>query len=287
MSQEYNSTSKKRRARHNRNRPMLVTTEQNEQLAPTTDDLGEDTGPLAGSISETVETSEATEVPVAESKGSRTASAIRRLPSFFSSVGKREQEEAPKKDVDVVQARLARATRGKAATSTSKASKDTDQEETKTETKATAPAPSRTSAARPSTPPSPFKMRYVLGMVIYLFGAQFLLPAEKLLMESIHAEVLLTSFPLFGSRADIYTSFILNIATLIGLLWLLVKFDYLPSSLGKMSGAAQSGTGSRASQNTGDGPRRTPPPTIKPGVPGESDDLYRSYRSNQRREKKR
>ncbi|MBV9230156.1 MAG: hypothetical protein JOZ18_12650, partial [Chloroflexi bacterium] len=76
MSQEYNDTPRKSRraARAQRNRPMLVTTqevdsEQSEQAAPSTDDL-------------VVEQPQPAEEAVPAPKPRR------RLPGFFSTVGK-------------------------------------------------------------------------------------------------------------------------------------------------------------------------------------------------------
>lgn len=287
MSQEYDSTSgaRKRRVRGSRNRPILVTGNESE-VSATTDatEVPADPEPLPEAVSET---------PEAPRTERRSISAIRRLPGFLSNVGKSEQDEAPRKEVDVVQARLARARRGKSLTTSSSASSSAasskEQESPKEEAKAAPKAASTTSSKPAATrsPNSAFKMRYIIGMVIYLFGAQLLLPAEKVLMVNIHADYNLASFSLFGSPAQIDTSFILNIVTLIVLLYALVKLDFLPGSFRAMTGASSSSSGSKTSQNAGDGARRTPPPAIKPGVQGENDDLYREYRVNQRREKKR
>src|SRR5581483_11005738 len=109
--------------------------------------------PIEETPSQEVATEPAPE-PAQPSKG-------RRLPNFFSTVGKSEKEES-KKETDVVQARLARATKGKASTATGKTAAVTSEEKedsAKGGEKVTA-----TSAARPARPNQGFKTRYILGI---------------------------------------------------------------------------------------------------------------------------
>jgi hypothetical protein len=267
MSQEYNDTPKKSRraARSQRNRPVLVTTQDtdsdhSEQAVPSTGNLVVDPPPLA----------EAAPAPKAR----------RRLPGFFSTIGKSEQSE---KEVDVAQARLTRATRGK-ATSTATASKTAPAEETQT----TRPIAGKASSA-PQRPASAFKTRYIIGMGLYLLCANFIGVFETQFLRSINADTLLTQFNLFGGQVIIRTSTLLFLATLIIILVLLARFDLIPRNLGAMSGTTPSKSGqssSRSSSDSGEGVRNTPPP-MRQGVKGADDKLYQSYRANQRREKKR
>ncbi|MBV9230954.1 MAG: hypothetical protein JOZ18_16710 [Chloroflexi bacterium] len=268
MSQEYNDTSRKSRraARAQRNRPMLVTTqevdsEQSEQSAPSTDDL-------------------VVEQPQAAEEAAPAPKTRRRLPGFFSTVGK--SEEQGEKEVDVAQARLARATRGKV---TSKAASQTTPAE---ETKPTRPAASKASST-PQRPASAFKTRYIIGMGIYLLSANFIGLYETQFLRSINADQVLSQFNLFGGTVIIRTSTLLFLATLIIILVLLARFDLIPRNLGAMSGAAPNRSGqssNRSSSDSGEGARNIPPP-MKQGVKGADDKLYQAYRANQRREKKK
>src|SRR5947209_13406292 len=88
------SSTHRRSARVPRNRPVLVTS--------TEDEGNEDSTPT---LEESLNEVEAQNPPTAPSK--------RRLANFFSTVGKSAQRQAPQ-EVDTTQARLARATRGQA-----------------------------------------------------------------------------------------------------------------------------------------------------------------------------
>jgi len=265
MSQEYNETPRrsKRTARSQRNRPTLITAqdtdsidhEQSTQTVPNTGDLVVESAALE---------EEAAPKP------------RRRLPGFFSTVGKSDRGE---KEVDVAQARLFRATRGKA---TSKA-------EPAAEAKTTSPTASKASST-PKRPASAFKTRYLIGMAVYLLSANLIGQYETQFLRSIHADTVLTQFDLFGGKVTIFLSTVLFLATLIIILVLLARFDLIPRNLGAMSGATQNKSGqsssSRSSSDGGEGVRNIPPP-MKQGVKGADDKLYQSYRANQRREKKR
>ncbi len=270
MSQDFNSNSNKSRrgTRSQRNRPLLVT--------PTTGEQAEQ--PVQETPS--VEPIALVEPPAAPK---------RRLAGFFSTVGKKEQE-AETKETDIAKARLARATRGKTSTSTAKtaAAKESPAE------KPTKPAASKTgsTSARPTPqrPPSLFKPRYIFGMVIYLIAANFLGAFERNGLISIGAERTLTKFNLFGLPITVTTSGLTFIATLIIILVVLAKLDFLPTSLSAATGQpARKGTAGQpksAANREMEGTRNIPPP-IKQGVQGSDDELYRAYRTNQRRDKKR
>src|SRR5947209_13512215 len=103
------SSTHRRSARGPRNRPVLVTsTEENEG----NEQVGEETTPT---LEESLTEVEAQNPPVASSK--------RRLANFFSTVGKSAQPQAPQ-ETDTAQARLARATRGKVSPARSSDSSD-------------------------------------------------------------------------------------------------------------------------------------------------------------------
>lgn len=263
MSQQYNNTTKKtkRATRTQRTRPVLVT-------------ANDEQGNLVEEQVPEVESAPVTTEPVA------SATPKRRLPAFFSTVGKRDTAEEAVPEKDIAQARLARATRGKAATQATKGSA-ASQDKPKETKPAAKPAASRT----PERPPSLFKTRYIIGMGIYLIAANFLGIYERDILRNMGAERTLSQFNLFGLPVVITTSTVLFLITLIVILVVLARFDLLPRSLG----AATNSTGStRSSTNRegGDGTRQIPP-TKRQGEPGEHDDLYQAYRSQQRREKKR
>ena len=269
MSLEDVGTSKKvrRTTRGQRNRPTLVTSNyeevSSETSAPNTGDLAID------SAEETMQ---------AESKPEPRP---RRLPNFFPTIGKSE-EDSKAKEAEVAQARLARATRGKAVQVDKKTS---TKEGTKTESKVARPAAASSKA--PAKPASPFKTRYIIGIALYLLTANFIGVLEKSLLQSAGMERLLTTFNLFGSSIQVTTSTLFFLATLILVLVILARLDLIPRSLGAMSGSSSpSAQSQKASQSTTEGSRQIPPP-VKQGVKGADDKLYQEYRNNQRREKKR
>ncbi|SRR5579884_3945859 len=268
MSQEYNSTLKRsRRARYQRNRPVLVTS-------------SDETTTEEQTIQESAPIEEIEETPAAEPE---PAPRGRRLPNFFSTVGKSEKADE-KKEADVVQARLARATRSKASTATGKTpavseeTKETQKPAAKTESKA---APAATTRTRPVQQQGAFKTRYILGIAIYLFAANFIGTGITLVLRQMHADVVLTQFELFGGKVIVSSSTLLFLALLIIILVLLARFDLIPRSLAP-SRPQQSG----ASKN-GEATPKQPPSPIRQGVKGEDDDLYQEYRLSQRRTKKR
>ncbi len=268
MSQEYSTTPSKkiRRTRSQRNRPVLVTDEENEKTAlPEVDTTEVEASPAVEAV--TVEA--VAETPKRQS----------RLPNFFSRVDKSEQEVAPKQE-DIVQARLARATRKQAGSNTAAVAK----EETATGDGKTTKVPAKATATQP---PKLFKSRHFLGFAIYLLGAEFLLPYEANALVKLGLNKTLFSFPLFGATATVSTSFLFNIITLILLLYVLVKMDLLPSSLTGGSAAQRNAKTAQSRNNQSEpGEKQTPPP-MRQGVQGADDDLYQEYRANQRRDKKR
>jgi hypothetical protein len=199
-----------------------------------------------------------------------------RLPNFFSTVGKSEKEDN-QKETEVVQARLARATKGKVSTATGKTPAVVEEE--KEAPKAVAKEASTTSnRARPQ---GAFKTRYILGIAIYLFAANFIGTGITLVLNQMHADVILTQFNLFGGKIIVKTSTVLFLALLIIILVLLARFDLIPRSLAPTR-PQQTGS-SKSSETT----NKQPPSPIRQGVKGEDDDLYQEYRLSQRRGKKR
>jgi len=270
------SSSNRRSARAGRNRPVLVTSTTNEENQQAS--LEETTPTLEESLSELQEQNP----PVAP-----TSPASRRLPNFFSTIGRRGQAEASS-ETDAAQARLARATRGKV--SPTKASSDTKSEQ-KPEVKKAA---STNKASTPARPASGFKTRYLIGMGLYLLGANFIGYLETSFFQSNHIDSVLARFNLFGALITVSTSTLAFLATLIILLVLLARFDLIPRNFAAMTGQSSStqanrrGTSSSSNKNqkTSENVRNLPP-TMKQGVKGADDDLYQEYRANQRREKKK
>lgn len=273
MSQPYSTTEtplskKQRRQRQQRNRPVLVSPAERESTpARNTDALTETTSPVVAAE------------PVATIEKATPVRRPSRLPGFFSKVARSEQEPTTS-EADVVQARLARAARTK--DSSQKIAASTASQDVAKVTKDV-----KDTKAAAQQPPKLFKSRHIIGMGIYLLAAEFLLPEEARFFTVYKLDKTLATFPLFGFNAVISTSIIANIASLLLMLYLLVKFDLLPSSLNSASRQAR-GTAART-RSTGQNnltPRQAPP-AVRPGVQGEHDDLYQAYRINQRREKKR
>jgi hypothetical protein len=207
---------------------------------------------------------------------SAKARLVPRLPSFFSKVEK-TVEESETSQAEVVKARLARAQK-----TTSKA----EPTPTPSETKETPGKPAR-GTSRPATTAKPnklFKTRHLIGMMLYLFGAEALLPLETSFFRQMKMEKTLAQFTLFNIPMIITTSVIANLATLVIFLLILVKLDLLPSSMtGRAAAAARAQKQQREQGATAERPQQQ---TVRQGVKGEHDDLYYAYRTNQRKEKK-
>ena len=267
--------SHRRRSRTDRKRPVLVTsstTIENEESGENGQNTENGYVEEVEEVGETRETADAM-VPVAPQKPAR------RLPGFFSTIGRKTEAEESQ-EVDVAQARLARATRKAGAGTASKEVATTGTQEPKQEAKK--PAAS-TRAATTTRPTSGFKTRYLIGMVIYLLGANFIGIFEASFLTANHLNIVLTTFNLFGGTIVISTSTLVFLLTLILLLILLAKFDLIPRSLSAMGGSPASQRGQSNNRNTNqEANTKTPPPVMKQGVKGEDDDLYDEYRANQR-----
>ncbi len=271
MSQEQGTlpSIKQRRTRNRRHRPSLVTETANGELVEAGDLADEQTATYTEPLSETVgETPEP--LPVVEPKRSS------RLPNFFSKVEKGEQEEMS--EADVVKARLTRATRTKAEVSSNKIEAKSNKSSSAKETAAPRSVPER---------PRLFKTKHFIGMFIYLIGAEFLLPAERAyLIQAGLEKTLIPTFKIFNLPISVTTSFLLNIATLIVFLFVLVKLDLLPMTFTASRVASQRAVSTRRrTQGSNEVVKRPPPPAIRQGVQGENDDLYRAYRQGQRKKK--
>ena len=267
MTQGTSNRSNKRSPRAGRYKPTLITTPENE--------TGDEQQETAQEVEEQTPAEETTTEVAAPAPA-------RRLPRFFSTVGKSEKEQGVSEET-VVQARLARATRGKTAKVEATGSKEQAVEK---ERKADVPARSApTRANAPARPPSPFKMKYIIGMVVYLLGAQLIGSLEVNLFNAYHINSTLASFNLFGLPIVIQTSTLVFLAILVLLLVLLARLDLIPRSFSALSGQPPQKRGSAASRQNNNDVARTPQPTIRQGVSGADDNLYQQYRSNQRRKK--
>lgn len=261
----------RRSTRGVRNRPELVTnttSENNEYVV-------EDATTIAEESSPEEQPSTPAAVPT-KSFGSR-------LPKFFSTVGRSEQTQEGQENV-AAKARLARATRGKVS---SPPAEVTNEEKSETRKPAARPA----TTARPGSSGSLFKTRYLIGIGIYLIGANFVGIFETSFFQSRGLDAVLTHFSLFGAQVVIRPSTLAYLATLVILLVLLARFDLIPRSFSAMSGQSAASrnarTGSSRSRSDTTEGARSAPPTLKQGVKGADDDLYQQYRSNQRRDRKK
>lgn len=256
----------KRNSRGGRKRPVLVTTNPNNEV--TQDQLAEEeTSPAAQPVEEVASTTTV--------KPPRT----RRLPNFFSSVARSEQEQAVSANPEA--ARIARATRSGASSASSRAAKESKATESGAITKtSTNNAPAPTTSARPRQAGG-FKTKYLFGMLLYLIAAEVVGGFERSLLAANHADKLLFQL---GS-IPVSTSTVLFLLTLLALLFILARLDLVPRSLGAMAGqpASQRRPG-QSQQNTSNNPGgvKNPPPTMKQGVKGADDDLYQEYREQQR-----
>lgn len=255
----------KRVHRANRHRPVLVTgsegTEATEQTAAS---------PAEASSSEALVASE-------EVSSTREPATPRRGPKFFSNVGK-TQVTLDQKEADPRVARLSRALRGKPASSSS------SEPAVKEQPKAVASAPSARAVPPRTRANSGFKMKYIWGMMIYLLVADFLGVYVTNFMTANHIDATLFTWgPIIGK-----TSTIIFLAILVIILIVMARFDLLPRSFGAMAGGtAARGTSSSGTKNAPTFSSRNPPPTMKQGIQGDNDDLYKEYRANQRYFQKR
>jgi hypothetical protein len=278
MSQDINTMTKRpRRTRVPRNRPVLVTDTTAVESEATTESETPSTSTLAATqtpITDNLAHDTERLTPDTANTPAKPAKRLPRLPNFFSSVVKGEQESTPSQE-EVVEARMARVHKN-AATQT----EQTETAKTKAETKpATKPATrAQAAAARPKL----FKPRHFLGLAAYLLAAQFILPGERTLSIYLGTEKVLFTIP--GMNVPVETSFLLNIATLILLLYALVALDFLPSGKKYALEQNQNQKGKAASTPGQQNPRQMPA-SVRPGQQGEDDDLYKNYRLNQRKKK--
>jgi len=266
-----------KRANRTKNRPVLVAS--TEQDATLSSEQGEATPETESAIAvETLPTASTT-------TEKRTTGSSRRLPAFFSTVGKKQQTETTTES-DIAQARIARATRGKTSAKAASTT-ETPTNEAKAVAKSDPKKATAAATAKPAPRPSLFKTRYIFGMVIYLLAANFVGAFETNAFVSGGIDRLLTTFNLFGANIAIRTSTLAYLATLIVLLVVLAYFDLIPRSFSAMSGQKQPvKRGTR--QSTSDTPTaKNNPPLMRQGVKGADDDLYEEYRYTQRRTKKK
>lgn len=273
MSQEPNTGTpgaNKRGNRQGRNRPLLVTSSANEQAK-------------SEQVQETGEASQSESTPTTPA----TSPAPSRRPKFFSTLARKEpvgetEEAKAAGAADPVAARLARAIRGKAAATSPKESKE-NKEGKKPEAKPSTSA--RSAAASATRPAGFFKMRYIMGMVLYLLIADILGVFEKSLFGKNDPKLLQ-----LGPIA-IFESTLLFLATLVALLIILARFDLIPRRLADVGGQSPSRSKTGQSQNASRDESGRMQPTMKQGVKGVDDDLYQEYREQQRylqrRERKR
>ena len=280
MTQESNhrSSASKRSGRPARNRPVLVTSStptdsvtEDALAAPAViEEASGDTSQLAAEIS-------AAAVDIRPS----APTGARKLAGFFSRVGKSTQEETP--EADAAQARLARATRGK-TTPTTKVRDVARPTEVRQPVKASPPTSARSAPARPR---SGFKTRYILGLAIYLLGAQLIGAYEAAFLNANHIDSILFRI----GPVAISTSTLVFLATLVILLILLARFDLIPRNLGTLMGQPTPSRRTGSTSSRTEESVKTQPPTMKQGVKGNDDDLYQEYqeqrRYQQRRERKR
>ncbi|MHB8600043.1 MAG: hypothetical protein ACYDER_24935 [Ktedonobacteraceae bacterium] len=257
-----------KRANRTKNRPVLVaSTEQDAMVSQEQEDA-----------TSTTDSAVAVE---AQPTTSTTTGSSRRLPGFFSTVGRKQQEETTT-EADIAQARIARATRGKSPAKAANTTETTTKE-------ATAVAKSKIAGRPAARTTGGFKTRYLIGMAVYLLAANFIGVILTNAFASGGIDRLLTSFNLFGGNIQIRTSTLAYLAILVVLLIALAYFDLIPRSFSALSGQKQPvKRGTSTKQNTSDNVlvRNTPPP-MRQGIKGADDDLYEEYRFNQRRSKKK
>lgn len=247
----------KRAHRASRNRPVLVTESGNAEA--TTETVKE----VAAS---------GTSVAVEEMTITEVQPAPRRRPGFFANVSK-ATPPTDQTEADPKAARLARAMRGK-ATAPEKPTKEKEKSQAASATRLA------TTPVRPR-PSSGFKMRYIWGMVIYLLVADFLGVYVTNFMTANHLDATLFTWgPIIGK-----TSTLIFLGILIVILIVMARFDLLPRSFAAMANSNNT-TSQRTNLTRSKGEptfeTRSAQPSLKQGVQGESDDLYREYRENQR-----
>lgn len=196
-------------------------------------------------------------------------------PRFFSSVNRAEKvSDQPK--ADPIAARLTRALRGRGV--------DGPKENEIVKEKKGATASGRPASATPTRPKSGFKMKYIWGMMIYLLIADFLGVWIQSWMQSHGLDATVFTISSFQAKR----STLIFLALLIVILVLMARFDLIPRSLGAaMSSSSTTGKSTSGTKTTPTFESKELPLSIKQGVQGDHDELYREYRQNQRYFQKR
>jgi hypothetical protein len=263
-----------RRSRANRNRPVLIpsTTDTIE-----TGDQPVKNGNAADQLTAPAEVNNIDGADQTPEPATTETPRGRRLPKFFSTVGRTEQKQTEQPAVDPAQARIARATAGKAKPQVTEGKQPV----------ASSPARSSSTRPAPARPAGAFKMRYIVGMLAYLLIADLIGTFETSYLTANHLNYTLFALGSF----PVTLSTVLFLVTLVVVLVVLARFDLIPRNLAGLGGsqAAQRKTG-QARENAEPGSSRTPP-AMRQGVKGADDDLYQEYRTqqryNQRRERKK
>lgn len=261
-------TSNRRSNRSGRNRPVLVTGDTTDQLSG--DTTQQENG--ANGIS-TQADMDAQMDAINQTAGGPP---VKKRPGFFSTLGGKKEETT-----DATAARLARATRNKAAAPTRK---ETNEGKTAKKPEPVAVAKNTPARAGGRAAPAPrrggFKPRHLIGILLYLIVADFIGVAEKAWLGK-NDKLLFSVFSL-----PIYTSTVLFLLTLVILLIVLARFDLVPRSLTPAS--RQPATGGRGPSQQNKDTSDTDPNAakgaagMKQGVKGANDDLYQEYRETQR-----
>jgi hypothetical protein len=242
---------------HRANSPILVTAEADE---PTMQALKETPQPVM-------------QVAVEERPSAAQEAPRRRMPAFFTSIGKGSKNTS---EANPQTARMARALRGKSASRT--------QEEA---VPAKKPVAAKTDLA-PKRPPSRFKMRYLWGMMIYILIAEYLGNLVTVYMNSIKINAPLFQWHAPWGLVAFDRATLVFLAILVVILIVMARFDLIPSSLGAMAGAPTARKGfANAKKDTPTFDTKASQPMTKQGVTGSNDDLYQEYRANQRYYQKR
>lgn len=260
--QQGKSAPYKRSARNGRNRPILITGNE-------TGDQGTDMLVQEDTIERVATTATAPTV-------TQEAPATKNRPSFFSTIGIGKKEES----ADAAAARLARATRNKAATASKKEISEV-KESKRAEPKAVAKSAPQRAGAAPRRAGG-FKPRHLIGIILYLVVADFVGVLEKSWLGK--ADKLLFSL----GPLPIYTSTILFLLTLVILLIVLARLDLVPRSLTPASRAPAPTSKNQSQNNSGaNSESARNAPIMKQGVKGKNDDLYQEYRESERYWKRR
>ncbi|MDQ2717774.1 MAG: hypothetical protein M3Z08_23010 [Chloroflexota bacterium] len=262
-------STQRRSNRAGRSRPVLITptsaAAQNgaEEIA-VQDTIERDAPALSSSVNQQ------DMMTTAETQSPRQ----RMLPRFFSSVAKSPQPQS----IDSKQARMARATHNKAPVTT-KDGKASVSPQLKQAASSARPTPARST--------SPFKMRHIIGILIYMLAAQFVGVALQAWFISQHIErVLVPTFkiPIFNFPVTITTSTAVFLIILVVLLIVLARLDLVPTSF---SSASQRGRNTPTSRRQDPESSRDTLPNTRQGIQGSNDDLYQEYQDLQRYRRRR